>query len=245
MKADPDDQMRLLDLQAIDTALDRLAHRRKTLPEVAEIECLTGEQRTTRDDLVRAQTAVGDLDREQRKLEVDIDQVRTRSERDQQRMQVSTSAREAENLEHEIGSLARRLGDLEDQLLELMVRREESDAALAGARSGLESLGTAYTDAVTARDKAFAEIDADAVEQQGRRSSVASGGSGELLARYERSRTNGGGIGAARLYRHRCEGCHLELSGGDLEEVRAAPADEVVFCPECGRILVRTPESGL
>jgi hypothetical protein len=30
-----------------------------------------------------------------------------------------------------------------------------------------------------------------------------------------------------------------------LSELRAAPADEIVYCAECGVILVRTPDSGL
>ena len=245
MKAQPDDQLRLLELQAVDTALDQLAHRRRTLPELAEIARLTGEQQALRDEIVRAQTDVGDLDREQRKLEADIDQVRARSERDQQRMQVSTSAKEAENLQHEIASLARRQGDLEDQLLELMERCEEADKRLSAVTAQLGESSTASDDAVAGRDKAFAEIDASVAEQQARRAALAGEVPADLRARYERIRSSSGGIGAARLYRRRCEGCHLELSGGDLEAVRGAPPDEVVHCEECGRILVRTPESGL
>ena len=43
MKASPQDQLRLLDVQAIDTTLQQLAHRRKTLPEYAEVEALTNK----------------------------------------------------------------------------------------------------------------------------------------------------------------------------------------------------------
>ena len=53
------------------------------------------------------------------------------------------------------------------------------------------------------------------------------------------------GMGAALLRRGRCEGCRLELSASYKAQVRAAPADEVVQCEECRRILVRTEESGL
>jgi predicted nucleic acid-binding Zn-ribbon protein len=37
----------------------------------------------------------------------------------------------------------------------------------------------------------------------------------------------------------------MTLTGNDLEIVRAAAAEEVVFCPDCGAILVRTEESGI
>ncbi|MDQ6875405.1 MAG: C4-type zinc ribbon domain-containing protein [Actinomycetota bacterium] len=245
MSADPADQIRLLDLQAEDTSMDQLAHRRRTLPELAQLDRMTGEQAGAADQVVRVETEVGDLAREQRKLEADVDQVRERSRRDQQRMQVSTAPKEAESLQREIGSLGRRQGDLEDHLLELMERREELEAELATDRASLARIVAAQDEAVTRRDAAFAQIDAELTEHQARRAAIAGQIPADLLGRYERSRAAGGGVGAARLYRRRCEGCHLELSGGDLEELRAAPADEIVRCAECGRILVRTPESGL
>lgn len=245
MSADPADQIRLLDLQAEDTSLDQLAHRRRTLPELAEIDRMSAEQAAARDEVVRVEIVVGDLAREQRKLEADVDQVRERAQRDQQRMQVSTAAKEAESLQREIVSLGRRQGDLEDHLLDLMERREELEAALVTGRSILDRVVAAQDEAGTRRDKAFAEIDAELAEHQARRVALADQIPADLLGRYERSRAAGGGVGAARLYRRRCEGCHLELSGADLEELRAAPADEIVRCAECGRILVRTPESGL
>ncbi len=245
MKAQPDDQLRLFDLQSVDTALDRLAYRRANLPELVEIVNATAEQQRLRSDVVRGQTEVGDLNREQRKLEADVDQVRARADRDEQRMAVSTSGKEAESLQHEVESLGRRQGYLEDQLLELMERREEADKQVAAVVSQLEAASAAIEVATAGRDKSFAEIDAGIVEQQAQRAVTAAGVSEDLLKVYERIRKSSGGIGAARLYRHRCEGCHLELSGGDLAAVRAAPADEVVHCEECGRILIRTSESGL
>lgn len=245
MKAQPDDQLRLLDLQTVDTVLDQLAHRRATLPELAKIADLTTEQQRLRDDVVRAQTVVGDLDREQRKLEMDVEQVRSRADRDKQRMAVSTSPKEAESLQHEIESLARRQGDLEDQLLELMERREAADKQHDVGTAQLGAASAAHEVAAAGRDKSFAEIDADIVEQRARRAAAAESIPPELLTLYERIRATSAGIGAARLYRQRCEGCHLELSGGDLASLRSAPADEVARCEECRRILIRTAESGL
>jgi len=245
VNAPPDAQLRLLDLQAVDTALDQLTHRRKTIPELAEIDRLGAEQQGLTSDRMRADSEVGDIDREQRKLEADIDQVRARAERDQQRMLVSTSPKEAEGLQHEITSLARRQTSLEDQLLDLMERREDADARRAAVVEALERTGADHDVAVTGRDKAFVEIDAAAAERQVERSTVAAEIPADLLVMYERIRLSSGGTGAARLYRHRCEGCHLELAGGDLAAVRAAPADEVLRCEECARILVRTAESGL
>ena len=67
----------------------------------------------------------------------------------------------------------------------------------------------------------------------------------DLLALYDRIRADSGGIGAAPLHRGRCQGCQITLTPADLGRIRAEPADEVVRCEECRRILVRTAESGL
>jgi predicted nucleic acid-binding Zn-ribbon protein len=69
--------------------------------------------------------------------------------------------------------------------------------------------------------------------------------SGELVALYEKVRAGSNGIGAAALYRGRCEGCHLQLNTTDLKRIHDAPPDDVLRCEECRRILVRTADSGL
>ncbi len=131
MKADPQAQRRLLELQAIDTALGQLAHRRRTLPELPELEKLGRELSTLDDERVRAQVAADDLDRDIARLEKDIDQVRARADRDRARLDAGTGpARELEALQHELGTLSRRQTELEDAELELMERREEAQAVI-------------------------------------------------------------------------------------------------------------------
>ncbi len=66
MKADPSAQRRLLDLQALDTRLQQLAHKRRSLPEHAEIDSLTNDHTQLRDLLVAAQTEESDRARDSR-----------------------------------------------------------------------------------------------------------------------------------------------------------------------------------
>jgi predicted nucleic acid-binding Zn-ribbon protein len=246
VKADPKVQQRLLDLQAHDAALARLEHRRRTLPELAVITEADTRLAGLRSDLVRAETEVGDLDRELRRLEDDVDQVRRRSERDQQRMQSgSVPAKELESLQHEVESLARRQSDLEDSELEVMERREDAETRAAGVRASVESVTASRTAAVEARDAAYAQIETEAATDTGARAALAGDLPADLLALYEKVRAVSGGVGAAELRARRCEGCRLELAGGELRAARAAAPDEVLRCENCRRILVRTPESGL
>ncbi len=247
MKAAPDHQLRLLDLQALDTSLDRLAHRRKTLPELAQIE--EAETRLDRltGDIVLVETEDSDLGREQSKLEGDIDQVRTRMQRDQQRLDAGQvgSPRELENLQHEIGSLKKRQSDLEDDELEIMEKRELVQTRLAELRAEKAQVAAALADAEQRRDAAFAEIGAESEKTTAQRAETATGLPDDLVALYEKVRSSSGGVGAAALHQGRCEGCHLQLNTTDINRIREADEDEVLRCEECRRILVRTATSGL
>ena len=246
MKADPDAQRRLLELQAIDTALAQLAHRRRTLPEHAELERLAREIAVLDDARIKAQVTVDDLDRDIARLEKDTEQVRARAARDQARLDAGTGpAKELEALQHELGSLARRQSELEDAELELMEQRETAEATLTGAQSRLAAVRARQDAAQTARDEALRQIAQDEEFRSAGRRPLVADLPAELVALYERIREASGGVGAALLRAGRCEGCRLELSGVDRAALRAAPPDEVVRCEECRRILVRTAESGL
>ena len=247
MKAAAAAQLRLLDLQEIDTALDRLAHRRRTLPELAEIERHEARLDELRDSIVGAETELSDVDREQRKVENDVEVVRTRMTRDQQRLDTGnvSHAKELESLRHELDSLAKRQGDLEDLVLEWMERREGIESTLTALRAERDSVTAELEAASARRDEAFASIDTDVADHRASRESVAAEIPEDLLALYEKVRASSGGSGAAALLRGQCQGCRLSLPPTDLSKFRAAPEDEVLRCEECRRILVRRPDSGL
>jgi predicted nucleic acid-binding Zn-ribbon protein len=239
-------QLRLLDLQAADTTLAQLAHRRATLPELAAIaEC---ERRAAElaNAVLEAQTRVDDLTGEQRRLEAEVDTVRARAQRDEQRLQAGgLPAKELEGLQHELTTLARRQSTLEDEVLEAMESLEQAESDLAARTAERDQVGTEQAELAAARDAAFAEIDERAAQVGAERAAIAGELPEDLLAVYERARAHGGGVGAAMLRQRRCEGCRIELSGQELSAVRSAAPDAIVRCEQCRRILVRTSESGL
>jgi predicted nucleic acid-binding Zn-ribbon protein len=246
VKVDHFEQQKLLDLAAEDVALTQLAHRRRTLPEVAAVEAAEESERELSADVVRAETEVRDLTREVRRLESDVDTVRQRTARDQQRLDSgSATPKEMTNLQHEMESLARRQGDLEDQQLELMERLEAAESTLAAAQQGVLAAREARERAEQLRDDALAEIVDGTTRHESARAAVAGGISAPLLTLYDRIRSSTGGTGAAMLRARACQGCRIELNGRELAAVRNADPHEVVRCENCGRILVRTAESGL
>ncbi|HET9895848.1 MAG TPA: C4-type zinc ribbon domain-containing protein [Streptosporangiaceae bacterium] len=247
MKASPEAQLQLLELADIDAELGRLAHRRRGLPEHAEITRLESREAELRDSVAAMTARSSDLAREQNKAEADVEQVRARIQRDRERLDggMISSPKELENLQSEIQSLQRRQSDLEEIVLDVMERREANQSSLDAATTERGEVQAGLQTVIGARDRALAELDEQAAKATATRTQIAGATPGQLLELYDKLRAQYGGVGAAALRQRRCQGCNLTLNTVDLNAIRAAPDDEVLRCEECRRILVRTPESGL
>jgi predicted nucleic acid-binding Zn-ribbon protein len=211
-KADPFVQRRLLDLAGFDQTINAAEHRRATLPQLAVIASGTDKLVELRNAKVLAETEVGDLERATRK--------------------------DLENLQHEITSLSRRQGVLEDEALELMEQKETADSVLSGIQAEFDRSRAEVAAAESARDDLFADIDAELGHQRKGRIELAADLPAELVGLYERIHKSGR-VAAAKLNGGRCDACRMDLDRVELSSIAAAPSDEIVRCPECGAILVR------
>ena len=234
-------------MQDLDSRIDRLAHNRRTLPEHEQIADLGKKREEAAGQIVVAQTEVDDLGREQRKADADVEQVKSRRQRNQQRLDQGQvgSPKELEGLQHELQTLERRISDLEDAELDVMERLENAQTELDRLQSSIEEYDRSLGELEQRRDSAVAQIDEEVASAEAERSQIVDGIPDDLLKLYERLRASHGGVGAAALVQRRCQGCRLELNAADLRAIAAAPEDEVLRCEECQRILVRTGESGL
>lgn len=241
--APPEDQRRLLEVQALDTRAAQIAHQRRTLPSVA----LTAELETRLTDVdssrVASRTALSDLRRELTKADGDVDQVRSRVARDQGRLDSGTgSPKDLQALTSELIALARRQAELEEVELEVMERVEAHEAALAELDAAAAVITGQKVEAEAERDAALATLDAESATLATQRTATADGLDPGLVALYDKLRRQLGGLGAAALRGRRCEGCRLELNPTHVQAIRQSAPEQVVRCEECDRILVRLPE---
>ena len=247
LKADPAAQIKLLEVQRLDSRGDQLRHQRASLPEIAEIAELEAK-RSDVEDLARdARIVVDDLTLEQRKVDQDVEAVKTRRTRDRDRMDqgLVTNPKDLERMQQELVSLDRRIASLEDDELEVMERIEEAQAELAKLQAMIAETDERLDMLRAARDEKVADLDIALGEVTADRGPAAEGLPDDLVALYTRLREQKGGVGAAELRARECGGCRLALDAAELGRIRRLPVDEVVRCEECSRILVRTPESGL
>jgi predicted nucleic acid-binding Zn-ribbon protein len=245
VKVDPAVQRRLLELADTDAELARVDHRRRTLPELAEIADAEKAVQTRKDAKVAGETTLGDLDREVKRQEKEIDAVRSREDRDRALLAGGTvSPKQMTDLEHELTTLQRRQTTLEDELLELMERREAVELDGQHASVELAKAEEALADAANRRDHALADLDTTFARRSADREKLVPSFPQPLLDLYERVRKNRG-IGAALLRQRKCGACRIEQDRSVISRISSTAADEVVTCEECGAIMVRTPESGL
>ncbi|MDZ7929584.1 MAG: C4-type zinc ribbon domain-containing protein [Rhodococcus sp. (in: high G+C Gram-positive bacteria)] len=245
MNVDPKVQASLLELAGVDTELSQIAHRRKSLPEQQEVDKLETERTTRKDAAVTVQISMDDLDRDIRKLEGEVDAVRQREARDKKMLESGTIApKQMTELQHELGSLERRQGILEEELLEVMEQREASERDYEHAGAQLTQIEDELVDAGRRRDDAVADLDVAEKRSAERRESLASALPADLLALYEKQRALTG-RGAALLQARRCGACRIELDRNEIASIANKPADALIRCSECNAILVRTKESGI
>lgn len=246
MKADAATQALLLDLQAVDLDIDRNRHRLVRLPERDRVTALAAKLAELNDERVILDTEITDLRREVARADADVSSVRARSDRDRALLEAGGGAasKHLADLEHELQTLARRQAELEDAELELMESLEGAEARLTGIQEQLAHTDAELQQATAAQDDALAVIEAEHRELLASRGELADQIPADLLALYDRIRSDGTPVAAAVVRGGRCEACQMQLSSVDMSEMRSLPADEVMRCPECRSIVVRTESAG-
>jgi predicted nucleic acid-binding Zn-ribbon protein len=244
MKAAAEQQRLLADVLEIDAELARIAHRRAHLPELQRHGEVQGEHRAASDRVAALQLALEDIETQVDRFESEIDAVRKREERDHSLLDAgSADAKQITDLQHELGTLQRRQSSLEDSLLEVMEQREQLQAEQAREQAAINTLQADLAAVEQGRDDAFADMDTTIEERSRRRTELLGGIDDELVALYERIRSSAG-VGAGVLQGKRCGACRIELDRGELARISAAADDDVLRCPECRAILLRTKGSG-
>jgi predicted nucleic acid-binding Zn-ribbon protein len=244
LKAAPEDQALLLDLQTLDTTLQQLARRVDKLPEREIVDRLDSTRTALERTRAEQSGAAEDVRLELKRTEADVEVVQARIVRDTERLNTSASVKDVAALEQELEALGRRKSDLEDIELAVMETLEQREADLAATEGELATLSTAIAEATTARDAALAEIEAERATAAANRQAVAAKVPADLLALYEKQRERYG-TGASHLRGGVSSASGVALAATEMTKIRAAEPDDIILCPDSSAILVRTAESGL
>lgn len=243
-KAAPAEQLRLLELQALDSRLNQLQRQAATAKANPALAELATQLEGTDSELVATATVLSDLERDLTRAEDDVQSVVNRLERDQRRLDSGTgSPKDLTALQSEIASLTKRRSDLEDVELDIMERVDAARAAKEAAQQRKVEAQERLTAIEATRDAELATIETEAGSVRTQRGELAGTFDAGLLALYEKTLARRG-VGAARLFHGTSEGSGMQLSPGDLADLKKAAEDDIVFCPDSGAILVRSADWG-
>jgi uncharacterized protein len=240
MQAPIAEQHALLQLQAHDSAIERLGHRRGSLPEDARLAELADALAAVDQLTAEREGTLATVQRDQSRLEHEIDMVTTKAGSEEARAVSGkvTSPKELTAIQEEVASLKRRQGTLEDELLELMEQRENLEGELAELATRRQGFTAEQAEVTKARDAALVEIDRELDGERAARDQIAPAVGEQLRRLYDQVRSKLGGVGAAALVGNTCQGCRVSISPVELAAVRKLPPEEIKRCENCRRILV-------
>ena len=238
MKANLQDQKRLLELVELDLNLVKNASDKTKLLAATDIQIASEKALALSDQLIDARNKVGDLELELKRSENDLELVENRITKDNQRLSTTSSSKDAQGIEHELTTLAKRKSELEDTELGIMdeldkVRAEliAAEKAKSEAESELNSLRSALSSNASTLDSQRAELTAKRVALVGLIDP-------ELAVAYQKKADRAVAVG--RLTGRECGACRISITATNLEEIVALPADEISECPNCQAYLVRS-----
>jgi predicted nucleic acid-binding Zn-ribbon protein len=244
LKASPSDQALLLDLQALDTRLNQINHRAKSLAQHAVVKTLLAEREGHASRLAEQSGILEDAEIELGRIESDVALVEARITRDVDRLQVTSSVKDVQALEQELTALRQRQSNLEEIELTVMERVEEQASTVRHITDEVDEVQQRIAAVESERDTELGTIEIERANVAANRAEVQAKIPEDLLALYEKTRARYG-IGASHL-RGGVSGANgVRLNENDMVAIRSAAPDEVLMCPDSFAILVRTSESGL
>ena len=229
----------LWELQQLDTALHQLQRRLTRLPEAEAYAAAEGQLADHHAAIAAAGKQMSDAENTIETIEHESEALTAKRTRLEQQLKIVTETRQADALNHEIETLNAHRDELDDRELEAMEQQSEAERRLAELASNEDSI-VAISESAAAQLKVAKGAGADEeAELTARYNAARAALSDDEIVLYDTQRTRHGGIGIAKLVGLKCDGCHLDLSRAEVDGFKALPADELVDCPQCGRVLVR------
>lgn len=244
LTAAPEIQAQLLTLADLDVALSRAQATHSGLAAALHIPTLLAAVEEIRGRRHEAFIAREGIRAELTRAESDVETVDKRVATDEDRLGHTSSAKDAQGLEHELESLRQRRAHLEDIELAIMERLESAEAAEAQLAQQLDTAEAALDEARATEASEGARWNAEMASLRDSRHSLVASLPEDLVALYERQRERYG-IGASHLRGGLSSASGVALTESDLQTIRESSPEAVVMCPDSNAILVRTAESGL
>jgi predicted nucleic acid-binding Zn-ribbon protein len=237
MKASPSQQADLLSLSNLDLEITRTRVALSWLTSGEAFSELRSAQRDAASALIDSRNQLDSVELELKRAETDLALVEQRIEKDNLRLNQTSSSKDAQGIQAELETLKKRKSELEDLELAVLERKEQAEATYKTILGDKQAIDDELAGKETANEAEILKQRSglDLLIQQ--RAQQVSRTDAELIALYEKKATRGVAVG--RLLNRECGACRMTIGATSLAEITALPQDEIATCPDCQAILVR------
>jgi predicted nucleic acid-binding Zn-ribbon protein len=227
------DLKQLIRLQSVDLSIQELRTRIDACPGISKAldDKLRSAKAALESAKERAKTDVGS----RKKFESDIVATEAKISKYRDQMMAVKTNEEYRALQHEIEHAQNAIRKIEDDILNLMMAAETSQAEIKAAETQL-SEEQRKIDAERSQLDAQNKRDLSALEAYVKeRKEIEATISSDLLPQYERVRRHRGGIAIGPARDYVCEVCKVRIRPQVFQEIRKN--DKIIACDACQRIL--------
>lgn len=240
MKATPQQQATLLDLQQTELKSGRLRHQIANHPTRETLRELKGRAEDLQRFVIALSTQIDDQQRELAKTENEIDKVRARRDIQQERLDSGkVGIRDMSAVEHEIQRIQERQDDLEAQLLDQMETLEADETRLEDAKRQVSILIEEGQKTQFQLNQELQDPAAELVELDQKRADLIAKLPEEVSREYARLLERQGPIVVLHLEDGMLLNSPVSVSHEELDDAMAAPQDELFFSEETGYLIAR------
>lgn len=226
----------LLDVQDLDLEIDRLLHRRSTLPELQRYRLTQEEIDAVTEQIETASAALRQIELDTDKAEGELELLEAKLKEHETRLFAGgMSARETEHMRQEVQGLHGQKGASEERVLGLLDRLDPARSELEVLNVERAELTTKKADLESFITTEWRQIDAELARKEERKREAMAPVPPDLVALYEQLRQAKDGVAIGRLEDGTCGGCHMLLSPAEVVE---ATRSDPPRCVHCRRILV-------
>lgn len=244
LRASPQIQAKLVDLADFDLAIQRGQRSIANLPNALDISGLKTSLEESKSAKHEAQIQLEAAQTEMKRADADAELVSARINKDLERLTSTSSAKDAQGLEHEIESLRKRQSELEEAQLQMLEQLEAVEGWYLDAESNLNSASGGLEQAQQDLAAQIAHFESEIAELQTNRKSLVDNLPPELVTLYERQQERYG-VGVSRLTGGVSSASGVTLTESDLNHIRLADPETVILCPDSNAILIRDSETGI
>lgn len=224
---------------------DRKIHRvSQELAHIApERNNLRGKASSTQTQLEAAKNRVKQIDAERKRLDLEIEAKKSQIEKYLNQQLQTRKNEEYKALAHEVEMAKQAIFKIEDQEITLMEQAEAAQKEVARATVEAAAAKKLLDDQIGQLDQREVNVKKELADLQGGRATVTGTIDESTLNRYERLLKSKGDNIVVGVEHSACGGCHMKLPAQAVSNCRAQ--QELVTCPNCGRILYFTRDMNL